>query len=281
MHSAERVTLALHPAAPGTGIVFRRTDLTPPVEIAAREANVSGTAFATTLADTVSTVEHLLAALAGLCVDNALVELDGPEVPILDGSAEPFVMCIQAAGLAQQPVARSFLRIKRQITVTQGDKTASFLPHHGYRLALTIAFAQPVFEGWPTQRSVDVSPRSFTQSIARARTFGFLRDAQALRERGLALGGSLANAVVLEDDKILNPEGLRCEDEFVLHKVLDAMGDLALLGTPLIGEYRAFKPGHTLNHAAINALLEAPDAWERVTFEGWDEVPEAHHPTPV
>lgn len=268
VHSAEQVRLILRPAGPNTGIVFRRTDLTPPVEVVACAANVTGTNFATTLAEVVSTVEHLLAALSALQVDNAIVELDGAEVPIMDGSAEPFVGLIRAAGLVEQPAERVFLRIKREVTVSLGDKTASFEPYDGYRIALTIAFAQPVFAALPASRVVDVTPTQFAESICRARTFGFLRDVEALRSRGLARGGSQANAVVLEDDRILNPEGLRCDDEFVLHKVLDVIGDLALLGMPLLGQYRAYKPGHTLNHAAIAALLAQPDAFEWVTFDG-------------
>ncbi|MFK7974939.1 MAG: UDP-3-O-acyl-N-acetylglucosamine deacetylase [Halioglobus sp.] len=289
VHTAALVRLALLPAMPNTGIVFRRVDLSPPIEIVAEAASVTGTQFATTLTAgafdgqsvSVSTVEHLLAALLGLGVDNCVVELGGGEVPIMDGSAEPFVKLIQTAGLLGQPAPRSYLRVTRPIEVADKDKTACFLPHDGFRISFTIDFEQPVFRGRPVHEEFDYSCARFTQQICRARTFGFLTDVEALHSRGLALGGSLENAVVLDDHSVLNPEGLRDDGEFVQHKVLDAMGDLSLLGSPIIGEYRAHKAGHTLNHAAITALLAAPDAWERVTFSQGKLPPDCYRTGPL
>lgn len=284
VHTAALARLVLQPAPAGTGIVFRRTDLAPPVDIPALAAQVSGTQFAMTLTAgsdesslaSVSTVEHLLAALSSLGVDNVVVELQGGEVPIMDGSAEPFVRHIQTAGVVAQPERRSYLRIKEEVRVTDGDKTARFLPHDGFRVSFNIAFDQPVFRGLPMRGLFDFSVEQFTESICRARTFGFVRDVESLHSRGLALGGSLDNAVVLDDERVLNPEGLRNDYELVHHKILDALGDLSLLGSPLIGEYQAYKAGHTLNHAAIQALLAAPDAWERVTFEHSDQLPDCY-----
>lgn len=269
LHSAQPVRLVLHPAAADSGIVFRRVDLSPPAEVPARPEAVRDTRLATTLQVgevRIVTVEHLLAALSGMGVDNAVIELDAAEVPIMDGSAAPFVQLIRSAGLRAQPTPRSFLRIKQEVGVADGDKQARFLPHAGYRLSFTIDFKQPVFQGLTTHAQMDYSVPHFVEAVSRARTFGFLHEVEYLRSHGLALGGSFDNAVVVDDYRVLNKEGLRSEDEFVQHKILDAMGDLCLLGHPLIGEYRAYKAGHTLNHAAIRALLARPQAWEIVTF---------------
>lgn len=276
LHSAHAVQLVLSPASPETGIVFYRNDLNPPVRIPARLDNVSDTHLATTLsADgaSVATVEHLLAALRGTGVDNVLVELDAPEVPIMDGSAEPFVDAILSAGLQPQGQPRSFLRILEPVSVQLEDKTAAFLPHEGFRIDFTIDFDQPVFRERTARAAMDFSAEHFASTVSRARTFGFIHEIEYLRGRGLALGGSFDNAVVVDDYRILNEGGLRSEDEFVQHKVLDAMGDLALLPHPLIGEYRAHKAGHTLNHAALSALMDRPRAWEIVTFDDAAAVP--------
>lgn len=273
LHSAQAVRLVLRPAGPDTGIVFRRVDLSPVVDIPARARFVSDTHFATTLHHhgvSVTTVEHLLAALLGLEVDNAVVELNAGEVPVMDGSAAPFVQLIEAAGREAQPQLRRFLRIRREVAVSDGDKTASFTPHTGFRLSFAIEFDEPLFAGLPAQSQMDFSTGYFTERVSPARTFGFLGEVEQLRARGLALGGSLENAIVVDGGRILNEGGLRSEDEFVQHKVLDAMGDLSLIGYPLLGEYRAFKAGHTLNHRAIEALLETPAAWDLVTCDqGW------------
>jgi UDP-3-O-[3-hydroxymyristoyl] N-acetylglucosamine deacetylase len=263
------VRLRLLPAPPDSGLVFRRVDLQPAVDIPARAGFVVCTSLATTLGyagQEVATVEHLLAALAGLGVDNAVLEVDACEVPILDGSAAPFVALLRRAGLRDQVAPRRFLRVLREVSIEDGDKSASFLPFAGCRVAFTIDFEQPVFSGASPHLSVDLTRDSFADEVSAARTFGFIDEVEALRARGLVLGGSFDNAVVLTDDRVLNREGLRFEDEFVRHKLLDAVGDLALLGAPLLGEFRAVKSGHTLNNAAVRALLAARDAWELVTL---------------
>jgi len=281
LHSAAPVQLVLHPAEPNTGIVFRRSDCVPAVDIRASLDNVSDSRRATTLALStfspgsvaVATVEHLLAALVGMGVDNALVELDSAEVPIVDGSAEPFLRLIRSTGLAAQPSLRRFLRVKEEVCVSDGDKSACFSPHEGFRILFTVDFDHPVFQRRASSVEMVYSPQNFEQTVGRARTFGFLHELDSLQARGLALGGSVENAVVLDETGILNEEGLRCDDELVQHKVLDAMGDLALARYPIIGEYRAVKAGHTLNHRALKALLARPSAWEIVTFEDAADVP--------
>jgi len=270
LHSGEKVYLKLSPAPVDTGIVFRRSDLDPVVEIPARAENVGDTTLSTTLMKgdvRVSTVEHLLSAMAGLGIDNAYVDLSAAEVPIMDGSAGPFVFLIQSAGIIEQSKAKKFIRIKRPVTVTHGDKTASFLPFDGFKVAFTIDFDHPVFRDRSGAASLDFSSTSFVKEVSRARTFGFMHEFEYLRSKGLAQGGSVHNAIVVDEYRIVNEDGLRYEDEFVKHKVLDAIGDLYLLGNSLIGEFRAHKSGHALNNASLRALIAETDAWEVVTFE--------------
>lgn len=270
LHSGEEVQLTLLPAPADSGITFRRVDLDPVVEIPARADCVGDTTLSTCLVaqgHRVSTVEHLLAALAGLGVDNACIDVSAPEVPIMDGSAAPFVKMIQSAGIIEQDAAKKFVRVRREVTVEDGDKIASFLPFDGFKVSFTIDFDQPVFRGRTAHAEMDFSRTSFVTEVSQARTFGFMHEVEYLRSRGLARGGSFDNAVVVDDYRILNTEGLRSEDEFVKHKVLDAIGDLYLLGHSLIGEYRAYKSGHHLNNIAVRALLGQRDAWEWATFE--------------
>ncbi|RMD68728.1 MAG: UDP-3-O-acyl-N-acetylglucosamine deacetylase [Gammaproteobacteria bacterium] len=268
LHTGKKVLLTLRPAAAETGIVFRRTDLDPPVDIPARAKYIGDTRLSTTLVKgkaRVSTVEHLLSALAGLGIDNAIVELDAPEVPIMDGSAGPFVFLIQSAGIREQNAPKRFIRIKRKVEVRDGDKWARFEPYDGFRVAFSIDFNHPVFRDYPQRCVVDFSSASFVKEISRARTFGFTRDIEMLQAKELALGGSLDNAIVVDDYRILNEDGLRYEDEFVKHKILDAVGDLYLLGCNLIGAFTAHKSGHALNNSLLKALLADQHAWERVT----------------
>ncbi|MCV6622545.1 MAG: UDP-3-O-acyl-N-acetylglucosamine deacetylase [Cellvibrionaceae bacterium] len=270
LHTGEKIFLTLLPAAIDTGIVFRRVDLDPVVEIEAKAENVGDTTLSTTLVKDnvrVSTVEHLLSAMAGLGIDNAIVEVSAAEVPIMDGSAGPFVFLLQSAGVAEQEAAKKFIRIKRPVTVTEGDKTASFLPFDGFKVSFSIDFDHPVFKGHTLDASVDFSSTSFVKEVSRARTFGFMHEIEYLRSKGLAKGGSVDNAIVVDEYRILNEDGLRYEDEFVKHKVLDAIGDLYLLGNSLIGEFKAHKSGHALNNKSLRQLMEQEDAWEVVTFE--------------
>lgn len=274
LHTGEKVYMTLHPAPVDSGIVFRRTDLDPVLELPARAEYVGDTTLSTTLVvgeHRVSTVEHLLAAFAGLGVDNCRVDVSAPEVPIMDGSAGPFVFLIQSAGVVEQAATKKFVRIKRKITVEDGDKVASLLPFDGFRVSFTIDFDHPVFRERTAHAELDFSSASFIREYSRARTFGFIHEIEQLRSRGLALGGSVDNAIVVDEFRILNQDGLRFEDEFVRHKVLDAVGDLYLLGHSLLGEFRAYKSGHSLNNATLRALLAQPDAWEMVTFE--DQAP--------
>ncbi|MBT8138355.1 MAG: UDP-3-O-acyl-N-acetylglucosamine deacetylase [Gammaproteobacteria bacterium] len=276
LHTGKKVYLTLRPAPVNTGIVFRRVDLDPVVEIPARAENVSDTQLSTTLSAndaSVSTVEHLLSAMAGLGIDNAYVDVNAPEIPIMDGSAGPFVFLIQSAGIDEQAAAKQFIRIKREITVREDDKVATLLPCDGFKVSFTIDFDHPAFKGRSHTAEVDFGSTSFVREVSRARTFGFMREFEYLRSRGLARGGSLDNAIVIDDYKVLNEDGLRYEDEFVRHKVLDAIGDLYLLGKSLIGEFRAFKSGHALNNRVLRDLLAQPDAWELVTFEDSEEAP--------
>ena len=269
LHSGEKVYLTLRPAAVDTGIVFRRMDLDPVVEIPALAKNVGETTMSTTLVKgdvKVDTVEHLLSAMAGLGIDNAYVELSASEVPIMDGSAGPFVFLIQSAGLEEQDAPKEFIRILREITVEDGEKRATFVPFEGFKVGFEIDFDHPVFEGRTQTACVDFSSTSFVKEVSRARTFGFMRDIEFLRTHNLALGGSVDNAIVVDEDSVLNEDGLRYEDEFVKHKILDAIGDLYLLGKSLIGEFRGYKSGHALNNLLLRTLLEQPDAWEVVTF---------------
>src|SRR5690625_997515 len=283
LHTGQKVYLTLLPAPIDAGIVFRRVDLDPVVEIEAKAENVGETTLSTTLVKgdvKVSTVEHLLSAMAGLGIDNAIVELSASEVPIMDGSAGPFVFLIQSAGIQEQAAAKKFIRIKKPLTVTDGDKTASFLPFDGFKVTFSIEFDHPVFAGRDHQTSVDFSSTSFVKEVSRARTFGFMHEIEYLRSKGLAKGGSLDNAIVVDDYRILNEDGLRYEDEFVKHKVLDAIGDLYLLGHSLIGSFVCYKYGHALNNRLLRALLADAEAWEEVTFEN-DELAAISFDQPV
>ena len=274
LHTGEKVYLTLRPAAPNTGIVFRRVDLPEPVVIEARPQNVGETTLSTTLVKgdvRISTVEHLLSALAGLGIDNAFVDVSAPEVPIMDGSAGPFVFLIQSAGVEEQNAAKRFIRIKKAVRVEDGDKWASFEPYDGFKVTFTIDFDHPAFHRDTQTASIDFSSTSFVKEVSRARTFGFMRDIEALRKRRLALGGSMDNAVVVDNYRVLNEDGLRYADEFVKHKILDAIGDLYLLGHSLIGSFTGYKSGHGLNNQLLRELLLQTDAWESVTFND-DEV---------
>ena len=284
LHTGEKVYLTLNPAPVNTGIVFRRVDLSPVVEIAARAENVGDTKLSTSIVaenERVSTVEHLLSAMAGLGIDNAFIDVSAPEVPIMDGSAGPFVFLIQSAGIEEQNAAKRFIRIKRKVTVEDGDKVASFLPFDGFKVSFTINFDHPVFRDRTAHAEVDFSSTSFVKEVSRARTFGFMHEIEYLRSQGLAQGGSVDNAIVVDEYRILNQDGLRYDDEFVKHKVLDAIGDLYLLGHSLIGEFRAYKSGHALNNASLRALIAQPDAWEMVTFEDEDAAPISYVTNPV
>ena len=276
LHTGDKVYLTLLPAPVDTGIVFRRTDLDPVVEIAARAENVGDTTLSSTLMKgdvRVSTVEHLLSAMAGLGIDNAYVELTAPEVPIMDGSAGPFVFLIQSAGIEEQEKAKQFIRIKRPVTVKSGDKEATFLPFDGFKVSFTIDFDHPVFRDRPATAELDFSSTSFVKEVSRARTFGFQHELEHLLSEGLAKGANQANVIAVDEYRILNEDGLRYEDEFVKHKVLDAVGDLYLLGNSLIGEFRAHKSGHALNNASLRALIADTEAWEVVTFEDETKAP--------
>jgi UDP-3-O-[3-hydroxymyristoyl] N-acetylglucosamine deacetylase len=276
LHSGEMVYLTLRPAAPNTGIIFRRVDLDPVVEIQAKAENVGETALSTTLIEhgqRVSTVEHLLSAFAGLGIDNAYIDLNAAEVPIMDGSAGPFVFLVQSAGIEEQNVAKQFIRIKKPVMMEDGDKWAKFEPFDGFKVSFTIDFEHPAFTGRPQQVDVDFSSTSFVREVSRARTFGFMKDIEKLRENNLALGGSMDNAIVVDDYRVLNEDGLRYEDEFVRHKVLDAIGDLYLLGHSLIGAFKGHKSGHEVNNKLLRKLLAQEDAWELVSFEDDKDAP--------
>lgn len=276
LHSGEMVYLTLRPAAPNTGIIFRRVDLDPVVEIQAKAENVGETALSTTLVEhgeRVSTVEHLLSAFAGLGIDNAYIDLNAAEVPIMDGSAGPFVFLVQSAGIEEQNVAKQFIRIKKPVVLEDGDKWAKFEPFNGFKVSFTIDFEHPAFTGRPQQVDVDFSSTSFVREVSRARTFGFMKDIEKLRENNLALGGSMDNAIVVDDYRVLNEDGLRYEDEFVRHKVLDAIGDLYLLGHSLIGAFSGHKSGHEVNNKLLRKLLVQEDAWELVSFEDDKDAP--------
>jgi len=276
LHTGNKVYLTLRPAAPDTGVVFRRVDLDPPVDIMACPSNVGDTRLSTTLVNgdaRVSTVEHLLSAFAGLGIDNAYVDVSAAEVPIMDGSAGPFVFLIQSAGIEEQNRPKRFIRIKREVAVEDGDKFARFEPFDGFKVGFSIDFDHPAFVSRTQSATVDFSATSFVKEVSRARTFGFLRDIEALRQQNLALGGSLDNAVVVDDYRILNDDGLRYEDEFVKHKILDAIGDLYLLGHSLIGSFCGHKSGHALNNRLLRTLLADESAWEEVTFEDAKDAP--------
>ncbi len=276
LHTGKKVLMTLRPASPDTGIVFRRTDFDKPVDIKAHAENVSDTSMNTTLHQgevTVSTVEHLLSALAGLGIDNALVEVSAGEVPIMDGSAGPFVFLLQSAGIEEQKAPKRFIRILESLKVADGDKWARFDPYDGFKVNFEIEFNHPTFKKHSQVASMDFSTTSFLREVSRARTFGFMRELESLRARNLALGGNMDNAIVLDDYRVLNEDGLRYEDEFVKHKILDAIGDLYLLGHSLIGEFSGFKSGHALNHKLLRALMARQSAWQEVTFESLAEAP--------
>jgi len=276
LHSGKKVYMTLRPAADNTGIVFRRLDLDPPVDVAADARSVGDTMLGTTLVQngaTVATVEHLLAALSGLGIDNAYIDLSAPEVPIMDGSAAPFVFLLQSAGIAEQSAPKKLIRIKKPVRVEDQGMWAEFKPHNGYRVNLKIDFDHPVFKKHSQTASVDFSTMSFVKQVSRARTFGFLRDIEALRARNLTLGGTLDNAIVLDEYRVLNEDGLRYEDEFVRHKILDVIGDLYLAGHSLLGEFTGYKSGHGLNNQLVRTLLDDASAWEVVTFEDKQDAP--------
>lgn len=277
LHTGNKVNLTLRPAPADTGIVFRRVDLTPPVELRAEAHLVHDTRLSTCLVaedgTRVATIEHLMSAFAGLGIDNAFVDLSSAEVPIMDGSAGTFIFLLQSAGVEEQPGAKKFLRIKKTVEVRDGDKWVRFEPYNGYRLSFTINFAHPVFAATRQDVTIDLGEQSYIREISRARTFGFMKDVEAMRAQGLALGGNLDNAIHVDEYRVINPDGLRFEDEFVKHKVLDAIGDLYLLGHPQIGAFSGYKSGHALNNALLRELLADEDAWEYVTFGNAEEAP--------
>jgi UDP-3-O-[3-hydroxymyristoyl] N-acetylglucosamine deacetylase len=282
LHSGARIDMTLHPAPVDSGIIFRRSDLTPSVDIPAHATNVGDTRMGTVLAQQgtrVSTIEHLMSAMAGLGVDNCVVELTAAEVPIMDGSADPFVFLLLSAGLAEQDGPKRFVRILETVEVRDGDKWARFAPHEGFRVNFEIEFDHPVLKKGITRASMDFSSATYLKEVSRARTFGFTRDLETLRQHNLALGGSLDNAIVLDDSGVLNAEGLRSRDEIVKHKVLDAIGDLYLMGNGVIGEFSGFKSGHGLNNRLLRELLARPSAYEIVTFASAAELPIAYAST--
>jgi len=285
LHTGQKVLMTLRPAAPDTGIVFRRTDMDPPCDIPARAENVGDTQLGTTLINgngRVSTVEHLLSAFAGLGIDNAHVDVSAPEVPIMDGSAGPFVFLLQSAGFEDQRKPKKFVRIMQRVRVEDGDKWAEFRPFDGFKVNFEIEFNHPLFKRRSQKASMDFSTTSFLKEVSRARTFGFMRDLEMMRARNLALGGNLDNAIVLDDFRVLNEDGLRYEDEFVKHKILDAIGDLYLLGHSLIGEFSGHKSGHKLNNQLLRKLIADTSTWESVVFEKPSDAPIAYvQPPPV
>jgi UDP-3-O-[3-hydroxymyristoyl] N-acetylglucosamine deacetylase len=281
LHSGEKVYLTLRPAAVDTGIVFRRVDLDPAVEIPANAGLVTETMLCTGLskgAGKVMTVEHLMSAFAGLGIDNAHVDLSAAEVPIMDGSAGPFVFLLQSAGLVEQAAPKRFIRIVRPIEVRDGDKVARFLPHDGFRLDFRVEFNHPAIPAAQSRAVVEFSSEAYIREVSRARTFGFMHDLEFMRERNLGLGGSMDNAIVLDEFRVLNDDGLRYADEFVRHKILDAIGDLYLAGHPIIGAYEAYKSGHALNNKLVRALLADQSAWEEVSFPEAAQAPAAYGP---
>ncbi|WP_372872381.1 UDP-3-O-acyl-N-acetylglucosamine deacetylase [Shewanella sp.] len=277
LHSGNKVTLTIKPAPINTGIVLMRTDLNPAVAIPAKANMVRETTMCTALVNDegvrISTIEHLFAALAGLGIDNAVIEVDAPEIPIMDGSASPFVFLLQSAGIQEQSAAKKYLRIKRTVRVEDGDKWAEIRPFQGFRVNFAIDFNHPEIARSQQHMVMDFSSTAFVKDISRARTFGFMRDIEYLRANNLALGGSMENAVVLDEYRVLNPDGLRYEDEFVKHKILDAFGDLYVAGHAIIGEFCAYKTGHALNNQLVRAVLATQDAWELVSFDKEADAP--------
>jgi UDP-3-O-[3-hydroxymyristoyl] N-acetylglucosamine deacetylase len=276
LHTGERVTLTLSPAPVNSGIVFRRVDVVPVVVIRAEAHAVHDTRLSTCLetdGTRIATIEHLMSAFAGLGIDNAFVDLTSSEVPIMDGSAGTFIFLLQSAGITEQSAAKKFIRIKKITEVRDGDKWVRFEPFNGYKLSFTINFSHPVFASTKQNVTVDLGEHSYIRDVSRARTFGFMHDVENMRAQGLALGGNLDNAIVMDEYRIINPDGLRFEDEFVKHKILDAIGDLYLLGHPLIGAFSGYKSGHALNNALLRNLLADEQAWEFVTFNKTEEAP--------
>lgn len=277
LHSGRKVTLLLRPAAANTGVIYRRTDLSPPVDFPADPSSVRDTMLCTALVNDdgvrISTVEHLNAALAGMGIDNIIIEVDAPEIPIMDGSASPFIYLLQSAGIEAQNALKRFVRIKKRVRVEDGDKWAELRPYNGFKLDFSIDFNHPAIEAEQQSLVLDFSSQSFIKEISRARTFGFLRDIETLQSRNLCLGGSFDCAIILDDYRILNEEGLRYENELVKHKVLDAIGDLYMCGHNIIGEMRAYKSGHALNNQLLRTLLADQEAWEWATFENPQTLP--------
>ena len=284
LHSGERVKLTLLPAAPDTGIVFLRVDLPLPVEIPARPDLVNDTRLSSTLVNAegvrVATIEHLMSALAGLGIDNLVVEMDGPETPIMDGSSAPFVYLLETAGIAEQAVPKRFIRLKKPLELVEGDKWVRLTPHEGFSVAMEIQFNHPVFQRIPQKICIDFAQHSYLDEVSRARTFGFMHEVEYMRANGLGLGGNLDNAIVIDDDSVLNKDGLRFGDEFVRHKILDAIGDLYIVGHPLIAAFSGFKSGHAMNNALLRQLLATPDAWEFVSFTDPHDAPSSFHRVP-
>ncbi|MGA1741238.1 MAG: UDP-3-O-acyl-N-acetylglucosamine deacetylase [Pseudohongiellaceae bacterium] len=276
LHTGDKVYLTLKPAPIDTGIVFNRVDLDPVVEIPALAENVGDTTLSSTLIKgdvRISTVEHLMSAMSGLGIDNAYVDLSAPEVPIMDGSAGPFVFLIQSAGVEEQDAPKKYIRIIKELSLTQDDKKVSLKPFNGFKVGYTLLYDHPVHKKHTKEAFIDFSSTSFVKEVSRARTFGFMHEFEALRSRNLALGASMDNAVAVGDYKVLNEDGLRYEDEFVKHKILDSIGDLYLLGKSLIGEFSGYKSGHALNNALLRKLLVSKDCWEIVTFDTEEEAP--------
>lgn len=276
LHSGEKVTLSLRPGPINSGVMFRRVDVKPVEEICARAHLVHDTRLSTCMEQNgvrIATIEHLMSALAGLGIDNVVVEMDGAEVPIMDGSAGTFIFLLQSAGIVEQSAPKKFIRIKKTVEVKQGDKWVKFEPYHGYKLTFTINFAHPVFANTKQHVTLDLDEHAYVRDISRARTFGFMQDVEYMRSQGLALGGSLDNAIVMDEYRVLNADGLRFEDEFVKHKVLDAIGDLYLLGHPIIGAFSGFKSGHALNNALLRKLLADDQSWEFVTYDNIADAP--------
>jgi len=278
LHTGDKVTLTLRPAAPDAGIVFRRVDLVNQPEIKVQPNLVSDTRLCSALEQNgarVSTVEHLLSALAGLGVDNIMIDISASEVPIMDGSSSPFIYLLQSAGIVEQNALKKFIRIKKTVEVKDGDKWVRFDPYFGFKIDFTIDFNHPVFEHSSQTVQIDFAENAYIKEISRARTFGFMHEVEYLRDNNLARGGSLDNAIVLDEYRVLNADGLRYDDEFVKHKVLDAIGDLYVLGHPLLAAFSAHKSGHAMNNQLLNVLLADPDAWEYATFSNTEEAPDA------
>jgi UDP-3-O-[3-hydroxymyristoyl] N-acetylglucosamine deacetylase len=278
LHSGAKVTLVMRPAQPNTGIVFRRVDLDPPVDLAANPFTVGDTRMASCLEKDgakVATVEHLMSALSGLGIDNLYIDVDAAEIPIMDGSSAPFVFLLQSAGIEEQNAPKKFVRIKKTVEVHEGDKWARLSPYEGFRLNFSIVFNHPAVDQTGSSVTIDFADNRYLNEVARARTFGFMQDIEALRDQGLALGGSLENAIVMDEYRVLNTDGLRYGDEFAKHKVLDAIGDLYLIGHPLLAEFSAHKSGHAMNNKLLRAVLADDEAWEYATFEKAENAPVA------